>query len=394
MSDSVSPGYFGKSRRSEFLPVNAMTHTTYKKEVSTSSTAQWKLWATWNQNFLLGYRETVGELAMGHLWYKTSNSFPPWVGSVPSVDSDAVLLTKALANARTRGFDLLTFYKEWNKTYELLRGFQRRTLQRAGRVADSIMLSRKTASNQQTAWDVSKAFAETWLEGRYGWRILRYDIEAINEALTRLANVRSRFGRGYATSEGSANRTISSAGTTTGTIIRQTPVSAGTNVLGTWNISQERRVTKRAGTILEAVVGDILTIDPLVTSWEVIPFSFIVDWFVNIGDVVAAWSPFAQENLLGAWISLKDETITTSTFTASGSTKTNYGGYYMQIHSGGGSVNTATTVKEVYSRVPASPSVGLSFDLRLNGAKVIDLVSILLLRKASLLRQILKHNRA
>lgn len=393
MSDTVSPGYFGKIRRGQFLPINDMTHTTYKKEVSVSSQAEYKLWATWNPNFLVGYRRVSGELAMGFLWSKTSSSFPAWVGSLPSVKSDAQLLTEALADARSRGWDALTFFAEWTKTVELIKGFQRRTLQRAGRVADSIMLSRKSRSNLQTTNDLARAFSETWLEGRYGWRILRFDIEAINESLSKLNNARSQYGRGYATDSDTKSRTIYSAGSTSGQILRHTPVDGGTNTLGSGTITQDRVYTKRAGTVLEAMVGDILTVDPLVTAWEVIPFSFIVDWFVNIGDVVTAFSPFAQENLLGAWVSFKDEIRTTSTFTPSGSSKIDYGGYYMQIHTGGGSTSTATTVKQTYSRSPASPSVGLSFDLRLSPAKLVDLSTILILRYTGLLGKLAKHYR-
>lgn len=31
--------------------------------------------------------------------------------------------------------------------------------------------------------------------------------------------------------------------------------------------------------------------NPAAVAWELVPFSFLVDWFVNVGDVVASWDP-------------------------------------------------------------------------------------------------------
>jgi hypothetical protein len=30
--------------------------------------------------------------------------------------------------------------------------------------------------------------------------------------------------------------------------------------------------------------------DPAISAWESVPFSFVADWFVNIGDVLGAWT--------------------------------------------------------------------------------------------------------
>lgn len=49
--------------------------------------------------------------------------------------------------------------------------------------------------------------------------------------------------------------------------------------------------------------------DLLTTIWEVIPASFVVDWFVNIGDWLGAITPQPDVNILGAWTT----TISTAT---------------------------------------------------------------------------------
>lgn len=38
-------------------------------------------------------------------------------------------------------------------------------------------------------------------------------------------------------------------------------------------------------------------INPAVVAWELVPFSFIVDWFVNVGDVLSSYSDFAGVSL-------------------------------------------------------------------------------------------------
>lgn len=47
------------------------------------------------------------------------------------------------------------------------------------------------------------------------------------------------------------------------------------------------------------------------TVWELIPFSFIIDWFMNVGTVVAAWTPNVESKPLASWI------VTTSVITKS-----------------------------------------------------------------------------
>lgn len=391
MTDTLTPGYFGSRRRGKFLNVNTMTHTKYEKEQSSSTGfARWKLYDLGASNVFLGSRTFSGELALGRQWATGLSTFPSWTGSEPSVQTEAQLSTEALAKARTQGFDMLTFVAEWHKTVELIKGFRTRTLFRAERVAGA--LTRKSGKHSKPIADTAEAFAETWLEGRYGWRILRYDIEQINKSLTRLNEIRSGIIRASAESSATVSRTVYNTTTAAGLGIRTTPTSSAPSAYGIYSVIQNRTYTRRCGVLLDAIVGDILSIDPLVTAYEVIPFSFILDWFVNIGDVVAAYSPFATENLLGAWTSFKEEVQTQTFYNANGpSTKKSYGGYYMLLDVGG--TWSSSVLKTTYTRSPISPSVGLTWDLRLDAAKLTDLASIFVLRYLGVLSKISKLNR-
>lgn len=392
MTDSVSPGYFYKRKRGLFLPINSMTHTKYSKDISTSSLIRWKQSYTSYPYSTSGYFVHEGEAALAYMWNYTT-AWPTWSGSVPSWPTESALVTEALANARSQGFDLLTFVAEWHKTVDLIRNFQSRTLLRAERVAQSLKPSRF----KQRDWDSTngnpelvKAFAETWLEGRYGWRILAYDIDAINGALQKLNSMRSGLVRGYATDTNSATRVVANHTTPQQIGLKRTPTSGANYVRGSGSVSQRLERKLRAGSILEAVVEDILSVDPLVTAWEVIPFSFILDWFANIGSIVEAYSPFATESLLASWVSKTETLETSSTFTPlSGLVSALNKTYTLET----GSTCVASISSEVYDRYSVTASANLSFKLNVDALKLTDLYSIAVSRYVGSLRKVLKSNR-
>ena len=50
-----------------------------------------------------------------------------------------------------------------------------------------------------------------------------------------------------------------------------------------------------------ALLGELNLLNPLVVAWNVVPFSFMVDWFGNIGSVLSSYSDFAGYRLTSAW---------------------------------------------------------------------------------------------
>jgi hypothetical protein len=43
----------------------------------------------------------------------------------------------------------------------------------------------------------------------------------------------------------------------------------------------------------------------LSTPWELIPFSFVADWFINVGDFLGAMVPYLSKNPIGTWYTVK-----------------------------------------------------------------------------------------
>jgi len=63
--------------------------------------------------------------------------------------------------------------------------------------------------------------------------------------------------------------------------------------------------------------------EPLEGIWELIPFSFIIDWFWNIGKFIASWTPNFGIEKLASWVVVTD-TTTLQSIAASGTNNVSY----------------------------------------------------------------------
>lgn len=391
MGDTKSPGYFAKQRRGQLLPVNPMTHSKFSVSILENTTSRWTRKGKYSPYTNNGTAEFIGSLAQAYMWGK-SYDWPAWVGTTPTWVSDTQVLTDALANARSHGFDMLTFAVEWNKTAELLKGFNKRFGRRVDTILDDTRKRVARRSRGTTADEVVKVFTDTWLEYRYGWRTLAYDIEGLYEAWMAFNATTSNLVRGYSTGRDSKTRTLVTQSIVQSTNLRVTPTDAGMNApIGSAWVKQDLVYEKRAGCLLEAAVRDFISVDPLVTSWEVIPYSFIVDWFFNVGSTIQAFSPFAKEALQDAWISKRTSLKTYAMATpATGDVYTGIDEVWTKT---AGGVNTVEKTETSYERYKASPTMDLQWRMNIDIPKVTDVVAILIGRHLSTLRELRKLSR-
>lgn len=50
---------------------------------------------------------------------------------------------------------------------------------------------------------------------------------------------------------------------------------------------------------------------PLESIWELVPFSFILDWFFNIGNVISSWSLNPSLRPISSWVTVSElQTVT------------------------------------------------------------------------------------
>lgn len=135
-----------------------------------------------------------------------------------------------------------------------------------------------------------KSAANNWLEYHFGWTPLIHDIydavEVVNNPLKSFQPTRG------------VGREARDAG-----VIYQED---------TYTICAAMRyqqyVTGQGATV-QAISNDTYhtleqfgLLNPLSIAWELVPFSFIVDWFANVGDVLRAHSDFAGMTLVNRYI--------------------------------------------------------------------------------------------
>lgn len=166
------------------------------------------------------------------------------------LDTD-YLVQLAAARIYDRSWDALTFAAELNKTIALFV----RTLSR-------ILHYIRTGQLEKL-----------WLEGRYGWRLILYDIEDINKLLSNLDDQRKRFNERVGRSD-----TI------------QTSDSYLINFYSqdfdiVWNTVYD--ISSR-GHVVADIKPPKISFDPIKTTWELIPFSFVIDWVLSVGSALSS----------------------------------------------------------------------------------------------------------
>lgn len=127
----------------------------------------------------------------------------------------------------------------------------------------------------------SKALGDTWLEYHFGWDPLIKDIGACVDILQ----------------SGCPPVTVKSRASCSNVTLYRNPGQYWTLWTNTY--------TAKVQMISEVSVSDpnlwlanqLGFVNPLVIAWELVPFSFVVDWFTNVGSFLSQYSDFFGLNL-------------------------------------------------------------------------------------------------
>lgn len=140
-------------------------------------------------------------------------------------------------------------------------------------------------------WSKSKSVSNNWLEFHFGWSPLLSDIHDAMDVLQNALGFRTIKGNGHSSRYESRSNYPPAPGGTRGTrVYCQAYVQYIADI----------RVTNPN----LALFNNMGLLNPYGIAWEVVPWSFVLDWFVNVSQCIGAWTD---------WIGYAGENITTST---------------------------------------------------------------------------------
>lgn len=366
MIDTVTPDYHKRVARGEII-VNPMYQTTASRSIQPIS------YAAERTNYLPGpcppnYVE---------YYYNSPTFFGAGGGvshlPVPGISVNnlrSLAATEARGNIQAPDLDSASFIAELRQTINMFRnpiaGFTR-IAKRARRA--------KRSDPRYIESTVLDYMSSAWLQYRYGIMPLVYTAEDAVKALKASTHRRIRH-----TARGDASDKGSQTETTTG-------VAYG-NWLTDVEVRTDLNYEVRCGIIYEHSLSDINNFgtnarDIPGAVWEVVPFSFVVDWFFNTADYIAAISPTIGVKELGSWTTKMSDistvkTVVGTSYTASPSTS-------VELSSPQGSQTMSNVTK---TRIPGAP-IGLAtkvspFGGDLGTKRLVDSMSLLKLILSSI----------
>jgi hypothetical protein len=245
----------------------------------------------------------------------------------------------------------------------------RRPLRDARRILDMSRRDMRTPEGRERL--LNKA-GDLWLEGRYGWRPLYYEIDGILKAITKGRPLRftARNGDIAYSNSWDVNRWRDPS----------MPFFGHVGYKCHWNVTRKVRVGTTADYMLNEAFNDFFVAfggtDVLGSAWEIVPYSFIVDWFLNIGDALQSLQAYALVNERIAWRTFSDR-ITVDHVLDDPFPMT-VGNYWYTDRKGFVPYTEFAEIKTRVPRVNFLPSLGYRFNM--NWLKVAD--AVFLLRKA------------
>lgn len=243
-SGESTPNFHLRRKRGELLPFTSWKQVRNKLESIDYGIHTRNISSGWEQRH---YGTGNPTLSNGDLisWAGAS------VGQ-EKLNSD-VIMQAAGARVVNSAWDVLTFAAEASQVVSMFRGLVTKVTN---------LLNAKPPG---TPWGI-------WLELRYGWRTLAYDINDIEQAFSKIHN--QKFSR--ASAGQSVNWTVATSSTSS--------IATHNSVIKS---TTDYRLNGRGKVVIKGSLPRF-QVNILKTAWEVTKLSFVVDWFINIGRLIDA----------------------------------------------------------------------------------------------------------
>lgn len=234
-------------------------------------------------------------------WYIGDNLYGngPNPVSPPAIDVGALKAlagTAAAAKVLKPDIDGLVEVAEFKQAlslFNLKRGFLDLHLDKIGRMA---FRGRKYTSRQ-----LAQVIANNWLKYRYGIM-----------PLVRLCDQALHLGKEPKPLRLVARGSASDSGSNTGT-----SSETGTFWKVTFDVQQTLDVSVRAGVLYEIVSSHnrygFNFSDLPAAAWELVPYSFVVDWASNVGNFIRGITPKVGARVLATWTTVRSVKTATCT---------------------------------------------------------------------------------
>lgn len=185
---------------------------------------------------------------------------------MPDRNTMDYLLQSAAAEISRDSHDTLTFIAELHKTREMF-----------------LNLTRKIAAREiPKAFfrNPYKFFANHWAEARYGWRTLVFDLDSLAKAVANLESFPSTRSRAM-----KQNGVYSDVLTS---VYYTSVIGAGS--LEYMSTVVDTVVVNVRGLVAADTSPPHFGFNPLETAWELVPWSFVIDWLFSVGMALSGFS--------------------------------------------------------------------------------------------------------
>lgn len=209
-------------------------------------------------------------------------------------DVEDTSVTKSLNSLRQESSEVGADLGQWRQTVDQLANSVRRGANfirhmkhgRFAEAADDLGLSTKAFSKNR-----GKAIADYWLEYSYGWKPLADDIHTTSQVL------QQQFAKRHLI-EGTGTRSVSGS------------------VEFDWGSTHQKAVWKCSSkTVNKGLLwsdtayrmSQLGVTNPASVAWELVPFSFVVDWFIPVGNTLSACMAGFGLTFVGGYSSIRAE---------------------------------------------------------------------------------------
>jgi len=350
----VTPNYRERVKNGEII----LNPVVLKRETRACAESNWNFGnhPTW------GTRTFAGSVACEHhVTLSTPSGY-----STDISNAQQNVLIEAYAKMNSVDVQSLVSVAELGKTLEMLR----HPLSKANDLVNKMIALKKAKFENpkysllkaylkryptKTAREVGDAITSAYLEYRYGLKPLMYDISGVVNSVT---SARPKSKTLYVARAGISlqtsvkeNRTLSITGTTLAKADCEKFLSNRISAGVLYNIvdsSSEAYYRRSLGLNLR---------DVPIAAYELLPYSFVLDWFLQLGPWLQAVLPNPAIQVRGNWVTNHAiEANTTSNLYAEISVQTYP---YTTYKSGGGSYSEVleTTTRSVNQSLPALPPI-------------------------------------